>query len=40
MIDSITDIIVHVRYTAKSGGRVTTHSQPARISKARVNKPQ
>lgn len=40
MIDSITDIIVHVRYTAKSGGSVTTRSQPARISKARAQKPQ
>ncbi|SDI30509.1 neuraminidase-like domain-containing protein [Pseudomonas abietaniphila] len=40
MIDSITDIIVHVRYTAKSGGSVTTRSRPARISKARAQKPQ
>jgi hypothetical protein len=38
MIESITDIIVHVRYTARSGGSVITRSEPARVSKARVNK--
>lgn len=40
MIESITDIIVHVRYTARSGGSVMTRSEPARVSKARVNKNQ